>query len=291
DPGRGNPRAFGGQDALNEILATHAGLVAAADEFATLVDADLAALLHGELRGTVEGYEALKQAAGRVDFFDLLLRARDLVRDDAGVRAVLQDRFSHIFVDEFQDTDPLQAEILLLLASDDPAVTDWREVTPGPGKLFVVGDPKQSIYRFRRADGGIYQVVKEQLGRRGVACLNLRTSFRSVPNLQALVNAAFAPVMREDRAALQAAYVSLAPHRRTITDQPTLVALPFPRPYGRMGLTKTGMAASLPSGVAAFVHWLLEDSGWRVPERDRPGEAVPVSARHVCLLFRRFSSF
>src|SRR4029453_1523504 len=131
DPGRGNPRAFGGQDALNEILATHAGLVAAADEFATLVDADLAALLHGELRGTVERYEALKQAAGRVDFFDLLLRARDLVRDDAGVRAVLQDRFSHIFVDEFQDTDPLQAEILLLLASDDPAVTDWREVTPG----------------------------------------------------------------------------------------------------------------------------------------------------------------
>jgi ATP-dependent exoDNAse (exonuclease V) beta subunit len=291
DPGRGNPRAFGGQDALNEILATHAGLVAAADEFATLVDADLAALLHGELRGTVERYEALKQAAGRVDFFDLLLRARDLVRDDAGVRAVLQDRFSHIFVDEFQDTDPLQAEILLLLASDDPAVTDWREVTPGPGKLFVVGDPKQSIYRFRRADVGIYQVVKEQLGRRGVACLNLRTSFRSVPNLQALVNAAFAPVMREDRAALQAAYVSLAPHRSTITDQPTLVALPVPRPYGSMGLTKTAMAASLPSAVAAFVHWLLEDSGWRVTERDRPGEAVPVSARHVCLLFRRFSSF
>jgi hypothetical protein len=61
-----------------------------------------------------------------------------------------------------------------------------------------VGDPKQSIYRFRRADVGIYQVVKERLGKRGVECLYLRTSFRSVPELQTIVNAAFEPVMRED---------------------------------------------------------------------------------------------
>jgi ATP-dependent exoDNAse (exonuclease V) beta subunit len=290
-PGRGNPRAFGGQDALNEILAAHAALLAAADEFATLVDADLAALLQAELRDTIDRYETLKQAAGRVDFFDLLLRARDLVRDNAEVRAGMQGRFSHVFVDEFQDTDPLQAEILLLLASADPATTDWREVTPRPGALFVVGDPKQSIYRFRRADVGIYQVVKERLGRRGVECLYLRTSFRSVPDLQALVNAAFTPVMREDRAALQATYVALAPHRTAIAGQPTVVALPVPRPYGSMGLTKTAITASLPHAVAAFVRWLLDESGWRVTERDRPGEAVPVSARHVCLLFRRFSSF
>jgi ATP-dependent helicase/nuclease subunit A len=290
-PGRGNPRAYGGQHALDEILGAHADLVAAADEFAMLVDADLAALLHAELRGTIERYEALKQAAGRVDFFDLLLRARDLVRDNADVRAGLQDRFSHLFVDEFQDTDPLQAEILLLLASADPTITDWRAVTPSPGKLFLVGDPKQSIYRFRRADVGIYQVVKERLGQRGVACLNLRTSFRSVPDLQSLVNAAFTPVMREDRAALQAAYVPLAPYRTAIAGQPPVVALPVPRPYGSMGLTKTAMTASLPDAVAAFVHWLLHESGWRVTERDRPGEGVSVSARHVCLLFRRFSSF
>jgi len=57
-----------------------------------------------------------------------------------------------IFVDEFQDTDPLQAEILLLLSSASPAESDWQKVRPGPGKLFIVGDPKQSIYRFRRAD-------------------------------------------------------------------------------------------------------------------------------------------
>src|SRR4029453_11989636 len=74
DPGRGNPRAFGGQDALDALRASHAELVAAVEEFATLANADLAALLHAELRGTIDRYEALKQAAGRVDFFDLLVR-------------------------------------------------------------------------------------------------------------------------------------------------------------------------------------------------------------------------
>ena len=82
------------------------------------------------------------------------------------MRAAFQQRFTHLFVDEFQDTDPLQAEILLLLAADDPAETRLaRGRGPAPGKLFVVGDPKQSIYRFRRADVGIYEAVREQLRR------------------------------------------------------------------------------------------------------------------------------
>ena len=60
-------------------------------------------------------------------------------------------------MDEFQDTDPLQAEIVLLLSGSDPAVARWQDVRPAPGKLFIVGDPKQSIYRFRRADVGTYR--------------------------------------------------------------------------------------------------------------------------------------
>ncbi len=141
------------------MLAAHAELLEALDAFARTADADLAALLQQELAVTVDRYEALKARAGRLDFLDLLLRTRDVLRARADVRAELQRRFTHLFVDEFQDTDPLQAEILLLLSADDPATSDWREVTPVPGKLFVVGDPKQSIYRFRRADVGVYQEV------------------------------------------------------------------------------------------------------------------------------------
>ena len=103
------------------------------------------------------------------------------------MRRGFQRRFKRIFVDEFQDTDPLQAEILLLLAADNDDETDWRRARPRPGTLFLVGDPKQSIYRFRRADVGVYREVCERL-RTGRELLHLKTSFRSVPEIQACVN-------------------------------------------------------------------------------------------------------
>src|SRR4029078_9517679 len=96
-------------------------------------DADLAALLHEELAGALTRYEELKRRAGALDFVDLLLRARDLLVGHPKVRRAFQSLFTHLFGEEFQDTDPLQAEILLLLAADDPAECDWRRVTPVPG--------------------------------------------------------------------------------------------------------------------------------------------------------------
>ncbi len=114
-------------------------------------------------------YDQLKRRAGKLDFVDLLLLARDLVRDKPDVRRYLQERFTHIFIDEFQDTDPLQAEILLLLAADNPAESDWLKIAPKTGKLFVVGDPKQSVYKFRRADVVLYREIRDALAttRRG----------------------------------------------------------------------------------------------------------------------------
>ena len=75
------------------------------------------------------------------------------------MRHELQRHFTHYFVDEFQDTDPIQAELLLLLSADRPQESNWLDVSPIPGKLFLVGDPKQSIYRFRRANVAIYLQV------------------------------------------------------------------------------------------------------------------------------------
>ena len=101
----------------------------ALDELRIDADADLAAALQQDLRGAIDRYEALKARAGALDFLDLLLRARDLVRRTTPACAAASSaRFTRIFVDEFQDTDPLQAELLLLLAADDPDETDWRRV-------------------------------------------------------------------------------------------------------------------------------------------------------------------
>src|SRR5262249_44060276 len=259
------------------------------DGFRLDADADLAAALQIELRGAVDAYEALKARQGALDFLDLLLEARDLVRGNALVRRGFQSRFTHIFVDEFQDTAPLQAEILLLLASADPNETDWRSVQPSPGRLFIVGDPKQSIYRFRRADVGIYREVADRLKARGALAVRLTTSFRSVPSLQASVNAAFAPVMTGDPVTLQADYVPLAPDRADLPKQRWVVVLPVREPYGSRIVSAIAIERSLPDAVGAFVEWVVTRSGWRVTER--AGEPpVPVAARHVAVLFRRFLS-
>ena len=274
-----------------QVLDARDALMRALVDFQVRADADLAAALHAELLDCVDEYERLKAKAGALDFLDLLLRARDLVRTNAPVRRHFQARFKRIFVDEFQDTDPLQAELLLLLAADDPNETRWESVTPLPGKLFIVGDPKQSIYRFRRADVGTYLRVCQQLIDAGATPVELRKSFRGTPNLQRAVNAAFRPVMDGDPESLQARYVPLEPSRRDHLCQPSVVVLPVPEPYAQRFVSARQIERSLPDAVGAYVAWLVERSGWTVTERRNPDVRVPLEARHICLLFRRFVSY
>jgi len=290
NPKAGTNAAYG-PERRGEVLAEHGRLVEAIAAFKRQVDRDLAPLLQSELREVVELYENEKRRRGKIDFLDQLLRTRDLLRNSRDVRAMLQRRFTHIFVDEFQDTDVLQSEILLLLAGSDATVSSWRDVIPVPGKLFVVGDPKQSIYRFRRADVRVYHQVRDLLISRGATLVHLQASFRSVPAIQAVVNRAFRVQMTGD-SEFQSAYSSLEPVRPDFAAQPAVIALPIPEPLGKKGgVTKTAVKASLPSTVGAFIRWLLSDSGWTVTERERPGERVPVSARHVCILFKNFTSY
>ncbi len=253
------------------------------------VNADLAAALQEELGDVLVAYEELKRREGSLDFLDLLLKTRALLRDHRGARQRLQDRFAVIFVDEFQDTDPLQMEILLLLTADDPATANWREVRPTIGKAFFVGDPKQSIYRFRRADVLLYQEVKQIMSDCGVGVVELSRNFRSTPDLQEFVNTAFGEAMKEDRIEGQPAYVPLVPFRKEPKDQASVVALPIPRPYGPWGkVTGRQVEAESPTAVAAYVAWLIEESGWTVGDPDDEGARIPIQPRHICLLFRRF---
>jgi ATP-dependent exoDNAse (exonuclease V) beta subunit len=273
------------QDELrNRRDALHAQL----KQFIDDAGADLAPGLRDEMWPIVEAYETAKQEAGCLDFTDLLIYARNLLRDDKSVRRDLQGRLTHYFVDEFQDTDPLQVEILMLLAADDPEIADWRATRAIPGKLFLVGDPKQSIYRFRRADVQLYRDVQRRLIEQGARPVHLTVSFRSVPEIQEAVNAAFAPRFT----ASEGAYVPLARHRVDEATQPAVIALPVPAPYGDFRkITNGRIDESLPDAVAAWIDWLIRESGWTVTERERPGERIKVQPRHVCLLFRNLRSF
>jgi ATP-dependent exoDNAse (exonuclease V) beta subunit len=258
--------------------------------FAGRADAELAALLQTEMQDLIDVYEDIKSRSGKVDFVDLLIRTRDVIRADSSVRTLLHDRFSHIFVDEFQDTDPVQAEILILLSADDPGETNWRKARPKPGKLFLVGDPKQSIYRFRRADIMLYQEVCANLNTQGIETIYLSHSFRAFKPIQDAVNAAFAPEIQRNEATGQPAYVALSGGVPAI-NQPSLVALPVPTPYGSYDVTKTAIDACLPETIAAYVDWLTRKSGWKVRDPGASGELIPLESQHIAILFKRFMSW
>lgn len=127
-----------------------------------------------------------------LNYGDLLHLTARVLRENVGVRIALQKKFKYLLVDEFQDTDPIQAEIVFWLAEDrgtPSAATprepqDWRKISLRPGALFVVGDPKQSIYRFRRADIDIYNIVRQRFGEPSAGrVLPLTLNFRSAPKL------------------------------------------------------------------------------------------------------------
>ena len=158
-----------------------------------------------------------RAAAGTLEFHDLLVLARRLVARHREIRHALHQRYTRILLDEFQDTDPIQLEIAVRLsaAPDDPAhLTDWRELRPLPGRLFIVGDPKQSIYRFRRADIAQYMQAAGQVGADTEV---LSANFRSSRPVLEWANAVFGELIREQVDA-QPAYQALTPARRHFLD-------------------------------------------------------------------------
>jgi ATP-dependent helicase/nuclease subunit A len=276
--------AYGDGASREEIIARRDELHRWIVDFRRRADADLAALLREEMTGLVEEYQERKRRSGKLDFVDLLTSVRDLVCEQPEVRKYLQERFTHLFIDEFQDTDPLQAEILLLLAADDPAESDWLRARPKAGKLFLVGDPKQSIYKFRRADMVLYRQVKHGLMERGAGFVTLTKSFRAVRNIQQFVNAAFETEMTGDAEAGQADWAALQEYRTDPEDRPSVIVLPVPRPY-KTRIAKEAINRSLPDAIAAFIGWLLNPTtGWTV---DNQGQQVSIRARDIAVLFRR----
>jgi len=166
--------------------------------------------LMAALRAFILAWAQERRREGQLQFHDLLVLARNLLRDHAGVRAALRAQYTHLLLDEFQDTDPIQAEIAVLLGSEDGASGSWLDAGVGPGRLFFVGDPKQSIYRFRRADIELYMDIQQRFAE---GCVQLSQNFRSVPGILDWANHVFTTLMQSDNLRGQPAYVPLNPTR------------------------------------------------------------------------------
>lgn len=143
------------------------------------------------VRRALTVYQTLKLNDGALDFTDLLLITAKGLREQPHLRHYFQQR-SHFLVDEFQDTDPVQAEVVVLLGSDDCEQKDWQSCRLRPGSLFIVGDPKQSIYRFRRGDIVTYNRVRSIFTASGGVLASLSDNYRSSEQLIAWNNQLFA---------------------------------------------------------------------------------------------------
>ena len=150
------------------------------------------------LRAFAIDYAQQRRSEGRAEFHDLLVWSRELLRSNLAVRDYFRRRYSHLLIDEAQDTDPIQADIAMLLAeavsgdeTGSDRARDWRQITPEAGKLFVVGDPKQSIYRFRRADVEQMKFLQQRLEQSGGRTIKLTQNFRSQKPVVGWVNHLF----------------------------------------------------------------------------------------------------
>lgn len=165
---------------------------------ASRVLADLIA----QVQPVLERFRDYKRSAALLDFDDLIFAARDLLRDHDDVRRALGARFSRVLVDEFQDTDPLQTEIFWRLCGEPPAegaTADWTEFQIRPGALFLVGDPKQAIYRFRGADVSAYVRARDAfIAQDADSVLSISTNFRSCAPILTYVNERFETLLSSD---------------------------------------------------------------------------------------------
>jgi len=216
-------------------------------------------VLLGRLRGFVRAYAEERRRDGRLEFHDLLVLARDVLQRNPVVRAGLAERFRALLIDEFQDTDPLQIEIAVLLASDDPDAGSkpWWNAPIAPGRAFFVGDPQQSIYRFRRADLELYHRVERELhdGR-----LELAQNFRSVPAILDWVNHVFDALFDRSDGGTQAAHVALAADRApSPTTAPVVATFGGPADVERVGEVRAEEA-----GAVAGLARRIKDEGWPI---------------------------
>ena len=255
------------KDLLQEFDTEVAGAVALARAAALMPLLDA-------LRSFVLEYADSRKAQGRAGFQDLLVWARNMLRDNLDARDHFRRRFTHLLIDEAQDTDFIQAEIAMFLAENVPPNTpasarpnDWADITPQEGKLFVVGDPKQSIYRFRRADVRQMRRLQERMGGE---TLQLVQNFRSQRPVVDWVNTLFAKWMAAEDGD-QAQYTAINHRWTAATGHP---AAPRVWSLGEETEGKTDdVRRKEASEIAMLLHQIVGEQ-WQVLDTNNPVDEV-----------------
>jgi ATP-dependent helicase/nuclease subunit A len=227
---------------------------------------------------------AARRVSGELDFHDLLVFARTLLRDPGhgvAARARLWERYQRILIDEFQDTDPIQVELAALLASDDPDDGDraWNEMSIDPGRLFFVGDPKQSIYRFRRADIATFLAAEVRFAQGAPRFLTC--NFRTAPKVLGWINHVFSDLIQPYTAS-QPEYRPLDAARPVPAENDREVVLLGAEAHPEERLNAGDLRAREAADVAAIARAAVAEQ-WPVFDKEREVWR-PARLGDVCIL-------
>ncbi len=288
---KGQAPNWGGKEGKAAVVE----VLAAADDAFRGLKQDMAdrvlVVLAGEVaRFTIRAAQE-RQREGRLEFHDLLVLAQRLLRNSPDARRALSRRYRRLLVDEFQDTDPIQIELATLIAASvepvDPQRGDpdvpigaWTDVAVDPERLFFVGDPKQSIYRFRRADIELFLTARDRFAGESV---RLTTNFRTVSPILGWVNHVFGSLMPDEVPGRQPRYEALAGHRGDGPNDHRVVAVGGP--HAKQEKLKAGSlreieAGSIADAIAGILldpeQWPVEDGGgWRAARPEDIAILVP----------------
>ncbi len=248
------------EEAFRELRDTVKQLGSLLENFGAAADHNFLVELVAWLRGFVDHFQKAKHDRALLDFDDLLVKTRDLLLGNAEVRRELQQRFKFVLIDEFQDTDPVQSEVVLLLGEG------------APGKLFVVGDPKQSIYGFRRADIEMYAGTRREIERKG-RVLTFRQNFRSASTILDWVNDVFTKILvKSTDGDYQPEYIGLASWPELQTANATVTLL---RPKQALKASADELRRTEATAVARYLQQQVSNGAYEWGD--------------VALLFRSFT--
>ncbi len=279
----GNKKNWDPEETCSEVKDIFERFGNEIEDFKKKIAQDICAELADWLGGFLTYFDLEKREKGYLDFEDLLIYARDMLRGERNnkeARRYFQNRYKYIFVDEFQDTDPLQTEIIFFLSEEVPEASRWNNVKVKTGKLFIVGDPKQSIYRFRRADIEIYNQAKNLLLERGKQS-NIQVNFRSVPSIITWVNNFFSDLIkREADYDFQPDYIPIEANRKEIQKPGSVIMVTPPEGIIEEKRNINEMRELESRYVASLIRYVVDHKKWKVfNKRDR------------CLRETRFSDF
>ncbi|MGQ9646273.1 MAG: UvrD-helicase domain-containing protein [Thermodesulfobacteriota bacterium] len=237
-----------------------------------------------------KAYEQAKRERNLLDFNDLLMIARNMLKEHPQVRKHFRDRYKFLLVDEFQDTDPLQAEIVFFLSEqEDRKAKEWKEVQVSAKRLFLVGDPKQSIYRFRRADIEMYEEAKSRMGEGRL--LNISQNFRCAPSIVRWVNRIFQDLIKPpEDGQYQPGYVPLHFGRKkaTVPSEHGIVLL-YPPKNKNLVIERTDDCRLWESRcIASFIQKLVAEERWQVWD-DSEQSFRPIMFRDIAILMRTYT--